>query len=75
MISDDITSCAAALGSLAGHVDEEHWALLRVVRQNLQAHAEQVKNIEDSMRILPGGDIGLKNSGRSPQLHVVRGAE
>lgn len=53
MISDDITSCAAALGSLAGHVDEEHWALLRIVRQNLQAHAEQIRNMERGLCIIP----------------------
>lgn len=35
-VSNDIASCAVALGALAGQVNEEQWAVVRVVRQNLQ---------------------------------------
>lgn len=73
MISDDITSCAAALGSLAGHVDVEHWALLRIVRKNLLAHAEAVKNLEDNINIMPGGCIALRIPGTNRA--AVGGAE
>lgn len=50
-VSTDITSCAAALGALAGQVSEEQWALLRAVRQNLTAHAEQVQHMETALII------------------------
>lgn len=49
--SDDIATCAAALGILGGHVTEEHWALIRVVRQNLTATAEQVEHMETGLTI------------------------
>lgn len=49
--SDDIATCAAALGVLGGHVTEEHWALIRVVRQNLTATAEQVEHMETGLTI------------------------
>jgi hypothetical protein len=50
-VSTDINSCAAALGVLAGQVNEEQWAMLRIVRQNLTATAEQVEHMETSLTI------------------------
>ena len=49
--SDDITACAAALGVLDGHVSGEHWAIVRIVRQNLTATAEQVQHMETGLTI------------------------
>lgn len=49
--SDDIATCAAALGVLAGQVNEEQWAMLRIVRQNLTATAEQVEHMETGLTI------------------------
>ena len=49
--SDDIATCAAALGALGGHVTEEHWAIVRIVRQNLTATAEQVQHMESGLTI------------------------
>lgn len=50
-VSTDINSCAAALGVLAGQVNEEQWAMLRIVRQNLTATAEQVEHMETGLTI------------------------
>ena len=49
--SDDIAACAVALGVLGGHVTEEHWAIVRLVRQNLTATAEQVGHMETGLTI------------------------
>lgn len=49
--SEDIATCAAALGALGGHVSEDHWAIVRIVRQNLTATAEQVQHMESGLTI------------------------
>lgn len=46
MLSQDLESCAVSIGVLGGKVDEEHWAYLRLLRQNLMAHAEQAQIME-----------------------------
>lgn len=56
-VSNDIASCAVALGALAGQVNEEQWAVVRVVRQNLQAHAEQVQHMENGLCVMPDGTL------------------
>lgn len=58
-VSADINSCAAALGTLAGQVNEDQWALLRVVRQNLNAHAEQVQHMENGLCMMPSGSLNV----------------
>lgn len=68
-VSTDINSCAAALGTLAGQVNEEQWALLRVVRQNLNAHAEQVEHMENGLCVMPDGSLPL--GGASRQNHQI----
>jgi hypothetical protein len=51
-VSVDIESAAAALGVLAGEVNEEAWTYLRIVRANLQSLAEQTRQMENNF-ILP----------------------
>lgn len=46
MLSQDLESCAVSIGVLAGNVDEQQWAYLRLLRANLLAHAEQAKRLE-----------------------------
>ncbi len=46
MLSQDLESCAVSIGVLAGDVDQEQWAYLRLLRANLLAHAEQAKHLE-----------------------------
>lgn len=65
--SDDIATCAAALGVLGGHVTEEHWAIVRIVRQNLTATAEQVQHMESGLTIPEPTTTG-------PEACVAQGA-
>ncbi len=65
--SDDIETCAAALGVLGGHVSEEHWAIVRIVRQNLTATAEQVQHMESGLTIPEPTTTG-------PEARVAQGA-
>jgi len=44
--SEQIRNCAIALGALMHDVPDEHAALIRVVRQNLQAAADQAQALE-----------------------------
>lgn len=68
-VSTDINSCAAALGTLAGQVNEEQWALLRVVRQNLNAHAEQVQHMENGLCVMLDGSPHVGGaSGQNNQI-------
>lgn len=69
-VSNDIASCAVALGALAGQVNEEQWAVVRVVRQNLQAHAEQVQHMENGLCVMPDGTLHV-GGGASGQNHQV----
>lgn len=46
MLSQDLESCAVSIGVLAGDVDEQQWAYLRLLRVNLLAHAAQAKHLE-----------------------------
>lgn len=46
MISKDLESLAAALGDMAGRVNEEAWMQLRCIRDNLIAAAEQTREME-----------------------------
>lgn len=46
MLSQDLESCAVSIGVLAGDVDEQQWAYLRLLRANLLVHAEQAKHLE-----------------------------
>lgn len=50
-VSADITSCASALGALAGQVSEDQWALVRIIRANLCASAERVEIMESSLLV------------------------
>lgn len=56
-ISTDITTCAASLGALAGNVDENTWAYLRLLRNQLNACAEQARAMEDGL-VVPGTGEG-----------------
>ncbi len=47
MLSQDLQSCAASVGALAGQVGEDQWRFLRLLRENLLAHAEQARALED----------------------------
>lgn len=65
--SEDIATCAAALGALGGHVSEDHWAIVRIVRQNLTATAEQVEHMETGLTIPEPTTTG-------PEARVAQGA-
>lgn len=65
--SEDIATCAAALGALGGHVSEDHWAIVRIVRQNLTATAEQVQHMESGLTIPEPTTTG-------PEACVAQGA-
>lgn len=65
--SEDIATCAAALGALGGHVSEDHWAIVRIVRQNLTATAEQVQHMESGLTIPEPTTTG-------PEARVTLGA-
>ena len=62
--SEDIATCAAALGALGGHVTEEHLAIVRIVRQNLTATAEEVAHMENGLTIPEPTTTG-------PEAHVA----
>lgn len=47
MLSQDLTSCAAGVGALAGTVTEEQERFLRLLRENLLACAEQARWLEN----------------------------
>lgn len=47
MLSQDLTSCAASVGALAGTVTEEQERFLRLLRENLLACAEQARWLEN----------------------------
>ena len=63
MLSQDIESCAVSLGVLAGQVSEEHWAFLRMLQENLRAHAAQARHLEQEL-LPPAG------AGALPRFHV-----
>ena len=45
MLSQDIESCAASIDVLAGQVSEEQRAFLRMLQENLRAHAAQARHL------------------------------
>lgn len=49
MISRDLEGLTAALGDMAGRVNEEAWMQLRRIRDNLAAKAEQAKALEENL--------------------------
>ena len=61
MLSQDIETCAVSLGVLAGQVSEEHWAFLRILQENLQAHAAQARHLERGL-LPPAGAGALPQS-------------
>ncbi|GAB7082319.1 hypothetical protein [Megalodesulfovibrio paquesii] len=54
--SEQIRNCAIALGALMHDVPDEHAALIRVVRQNLLAAADQAQALERKplLLVVPG---------------------
>lgn len=52
MIAEKIKDVGLALGVLAGQVSEEQWALLKGLRADLTAAAEQVEEIEGEVEDL-----------------------
>ena len=48
MIHEKIRSASNALGALAHRVDEEAWAVIRLVRANLEDAANQAQELEES---------------------------
>lgn len=49
MLSQDIESCAVSIDVLAGQVSEEQQAFLRMLQENLRAHAEQARQMENNL--------------------------
>lgn len=56
MLSQDIESCAASIDVLAGQVSEEQQAFLRMLQENLRAHAAQARHLEQEL--LPPAGAG-----------------
>lgn len=48
MLSDELKGIRTALGELMGKVDDESAELLRVVRRNLEAAADEAENMENN---------------------------
>lgn len=63
MLSQDIESCAASIDVLAGQVSEEQRAFLRMLQENLRAHAAQARHLEQKL-LPPAG------AGALPRFHV-----
>lgn len=63
MLSQDIESCAASIDGLAGQVSEEQRAFLRMLQENLRAHAAQARHLERGL-LPPAG------AGALPNFHV-----
>lgn len=63
MLSQDIESCAASIDVLAGQVSEEQRAFLRMLQENLRAHAAQARHLEQEL-LPPAG------AGALPRFHV-----
>lgn len=53
MLSEEIKSIQAALGVLAGRVNEEDWALIKLARANLADLADRARELESKIRIIP----------------------
>lgn len=49
MLSEDLKSISAELGSLAGKVDENTWDFLRNMKANLEAIAGGVEDLEQGV--------------------------
>lgn len=63
MLSQDIESCAASIDVLAGQVSEEQRAFLRMLQENLRAHAAQARHLEQELQ-------GLLDDGRARAVEV-----
>ena len=51
MLSSEIKSIHAGLGTLAGTINEEAWALVRQARANLETLAERAEDLESHTTI------------------------
>ena len=60
MFSNEVRSICAALGELAGKIPSEEFALIRAVRQNLSALAEQLEEAEKA-GVIPAAAEGVTN--------------
>lgn len=49
MLSQDLFSCAVSIDVLAGQVSEEQRAFLRMLQENLRAHAAQARQMENNL--------------------------
>ena len=51
MYSEDVKSISASLGELAGKIAEEHWEFIKIARMNLDALAQQIKELENTLEL------------------------
>ena len=63
MVAAKIRDARLALGVLAGQVSEEQRAFLRMLQENLRAHAAQARHLEQEL-LPPAG------AGALPRFHV-----
>jgi hypothetical protein len=49
MVSNEIRNCGIALGALMHQVTEEQAAMIRLIKQNLIAAADQAKEMESGL--------------------------
>lgn len=72
MLSQDLRSCAISLGVLAGQVTEEQWSFLRMLQDNLRAHADEASAMEEYLTPpdLPEKDFAMPLTGEQRSHNI-----
>lgn len=72
MLSQDLRSCAISLGVLAGQVTEEQWSFLRMLQDNLRAHADEASAMEENLTPpdLPEKDVAMPLTGEQRSHNI-----
>lgn len=72
MLSQDLRSCAISLGVLAGQVTEEQWSFLRMLQDNLRAHADEASAMEEYLTPpdLPEKDVAMPLTGEQRSHNI-----
>ncbi len=53
MVSNEIRNCAVALGAIMHQINDEQAAMLRVIKVNLMAAADEAEELETNMVFEP----------------------
>lgn len=70
MVSQEIRNCGIALGALMHQVTEEQAAMIRLIKSNLIAAADQAKEMESGLMVPPlskiNCDLGCRTCAAGP---------